>query len=204
MADTLYIQQSDFNFIGQVAKHCDLPKLDIAIAEAQTFDLEDLFCPNWPILEAIILEVDTYIANTDPGKIEPENYEDKYSLVYGGTFIRNEVSRKNLGLKKTLTYYAYSRYVILNGFTDTPSGLVSKSNDFSIPKTLKELTQFADKYRSMGFASFKTNIEFLCVKKDIFTTFTYGDLCAEYGCDTDCIGGNTKGTGIRGSIIRKN
>jgi hypothetical protein len=204
MADILYINKDDFNYIGQVAKHCDLPKLDIAIAEAQLFDLEDLFCPNWPVLEGIIQEVDDYIADTDPEKIEPVNYESKYALVYGGTFVIKGITRKNLGLKRTLVYYAYSRYVVLNGFNDTPGGQVSKSNDFSIPKTLKELTQFADKYRSMGFASFKTNIEFLCFKKDIFTTFTYGDLCSEYGCDTECIGANTKGTGIRGSIITKN
>ena len=213
--DNIILTQEDFNYIGQVAKHCDLPKLSIASSEAQDFDAAELFCPNWEYLAEIIAEVKAYEVALaayeleeepagDP-PIEPDNYAEKVLLVYGGTYEdKRGINVKQIGLIRTLTYYAYARYVILNGFSDTPNGLVSKSNDFSIPKSLKELEMFADKYRSMGFAGVKSNLKYLCFKSDIFTNFIPGDSCKEFECGTeDCERTNTKGTGLRGSNIMK-
>lgn len=213
--ENIILSAADFSFIGQVAKHCDLPKLSIASSEAQDFDAAELFCPNWEALAEIIEEVKAYEvalaayeALEEPAgdpPVEPENYADKVLLVYGGTYEDGRgIKVKQIGLIRTLAYYAYARYVVLNGFNDTPSGAVSKSNDFSIPKSLKELEMFADKYRSMGQVGVKSNLKYLCFKRDIFTTFIPGNLCTEYDCGTeDCERTNTKGTGLRGSNITK-
>ena len=54
------INQSDFDCIGQVAKHCDLQKLCVAINEAQDFDLSELFCDFWNEILEINNELKAY------------------------------------------------------------------------------------------------------------------------------------------------
>lgn len=208
------IVQSDFDCIGQVAKHCDNEKLCIAIAEAQEFDLAELFCGFWDDIIAIWDELLAYDAaviacELDPDcetpPTPPENLEQKRALICGGEYTGcNNNVRKQRGVKRILVYYAYSRYLVLNGFTDTPSGAVRKTNDFSIPTPLKETQSFADKYRTMGYETFKKVRSFLCVEKDIFTTFESVD-CEPCGCGGKCSGETkAKGYGLRSSIITKN
>lgn len=89
---------------------------------------------------------------------------------------------------------------MVNGINDTPSGMVSKTNEFSIPKTQKELDQIADMYRSMGFSIFNDSKNFLCGNRTIFTDF---NDCKGCGCEK-CNGGTkAKGYGIRGQNITK-
>lgn len=38
-----YLSRNDFIDIGDIANHCDLNKLSIAINEASEFDLDELF-----------------------------------------------------------------------------------------------------------------------------------------------------------------
>jgi len=47
------ITKNDFNGIGQVANHPDLTKLEIAINEAVTFDLPELFSSFWETIRQI-------------------------------------------------------------------------------------------------------------------------------------------------------
>jgi hypothetical protein len=178
------IVQSDFNCIGQIAKHCDLPKLCIAIEEAKIFDLNGLLC------DEMYLDI-----NENWSVFLYEN------LINGGEFIGcNDKKSFHLGIKKVLIYYAYSRYILLNGFNDTANGMVQKTNEFSIPTPLKELQAFADKYRNMGFSAWRGVERYLCKNKYIFNKFSSENCKCE--C-TECDPHTTKITGFKSQIISK-
>lgn len=184
----IQIIQADFNLIGQLAKHCDLDKLEIAVEEAILFDFAPLLCDLF-------------------GDVE-ENWDDTndnfYDLINGSKYTGcGGKKRSHIGLKKVLLYYAYARYVVLNNFNDTPNGHVTKTNDFSIPKPLKELEMFADKYRSMGYAAWKGTQAFLCREKDNFPEFKLID-CSACDCGSDdCSDGRVKGYGFKGKNISR-
>lgn len=207
------VEKADFACIGQVAAHCDNEKLCIAISEAQEFDLAELFCSFWYDIIAIWEELEAYDASviaceenpdcTTP-PTPPEDLETKRALICGGEYVGcNDTVRKHKGIKRILVYYAYSRYLVLNGFTDTPSGSVRKTNEFSLPTPLKETQSFADKYRTMGYESYKKTLGFLCANKEIFTTFDSCG-CEPCGCGGNCKGSTkVKGYGMRSSTITK-
>lgn len=195
------LQPSQYNCIGVVAKHCDLNKLCIAENEATTYDLSELFCDYWLDIEAINNEVIAYENN--PELPIPDNYELKKQLLEGGFYLDcSEKLRPFEGVYNILARYSYSRYIVLNGFSDTPNGMVQKTNDFSIPKTLKELEQFADKYRDMAKISFERTVRYICQNNEIFNySHCPIDKC---GCGSDrCGSTKAKGYGLKSRNINK-
>jgi len=190
------ITKNDFNGIGQVANHPDLTKLEIAINEAINFDLPELFSSFWETIRQIDHELKTKQAH------EIDQYEVKENLINGGVYIGcNNNEKTHLGVKKTLAYYTYARYSVLNSFNDTPVGNVAKSGDFSLPKPLKELEQFADKYRNMGYVSALKTLDFLCHNKAVFSGAE--SLCKPCNCSEIDGEIKTKGYGISGAIVTK-
>lgn len=217
------ITQADFNCIGQVAMHCDTAKLCTAINEAVNFDLSELFCGFWEDILGHFTTVEEYdetyaaylvalaACEADPecdtppvAPIEPENYDLIKSLLCGGYFEGcGGQRRQHFGIKRIVVYYAYARYLLINGLSDTPGGIVRKTNEFSIPTPLKEIEVFADKYRTMAYQSYKKTIGFLCVNKAMFENFNSKD-CKGCGCGAAACGGTkAKGYGVQSSIIRK-
>lgn len=197
------LQPQQYSYIGILAKHCDLSKLCVAEKEASNFDLSELFCDFWSEIEAIESEIRLYDLSIDPLKVIPVNYTEKKSLLNGGYYLGcDDKNRPFEGVYTILAYYSYSRYVILNGFSDTPNGLVQKTNEFSIPKSLKELEQFASKYRDMGKTSFERTVHFICKNSEIFDY----EHCPANGCgcgSTKCGGTKAKGYGFRTFNINK-
>lgn len=207
------IEQSDFDCIGDVAKHCDLKKLCIAINEASDFDMPDMLCDFWAQGLAIIEEVKEYQAaviacEADPEcvtpPVVPDNYDEKILLVCSGSFTAcNGRVKSQHGLVRAWVYYAYSRYIVLNGFNDTPNGQVQKTNEWSIPKPLKEVQSFADKYRSMAYETLKKVLQYARTEDTIFTELPLPEKLSckcGGGCDTS---EGTKGYGSRSRIITK-
>lgn len=197
------LQSNQYNCLGIIAKHCDTSKLCIAENEASNFDLAELFCDFWVEIEAIAIEVQAYDNAPEPKPEQPANYEEKKSLLEGGNYTDcSDKLRPFEGIYKTLAYYSYSRYIVLNGFSDTPNGLVQKTNEFSIPKSLKELEMFADKYRNMGKISFERTQRYICQNTEIFDyTHCPKDKC---GCGSEkCGGTKAKGYGLRSRNVSK-
>lgn len=187
------LQQSDFSCIGNVAKHCDNEKMCIAENEAIIFDVAQLFCDTWDEIEQIFKEV-------NEGSLDA----DKLNLINGGVYLGcNGKNKKHNGVRDLLAYYSYSRYVIINGYSDTATGLKQKTDSFTIPIPLKELEQFADKYRNMGLTIFNQIENYLCKSKDIFTWHNGNCNC---GCESGNCEGQTKnkGFGFKSSNITKN
>ena len=207
--------QNDFNCIGIVAKHCNLDKLCIAENQAEEFDVSQLYCNNWLDILDIWNEIIDYRTDLaiceaeappciDP-PIEPEDYALKVTLIEGGLYTNcADKTAKQQGVKRVLVYYSYARYKILSGDNDTASGTVSKTNEFSIPKTQKEIEQIADQYRNMGLISFENTIKFLCANKTVFTWFTNGcEYKCDCDCDNDCGGTKARRYGLRSTNISK-
>lgn len=179
---------NDFSCVGQLADHYDIPKLCIAITEAQDFDLGKLFCSFW---------IDV-IDNMD------NQNELWINLLNGGSYLGcTGNKRRHHGIKRILVYYAYSRYILINGFNDTANGIVQKTNNFSMPTPIKELQAYCDKYRTMAYDSYKTTIDFLCINKDYFKGF-HSKECKQCGCGNTCQSQTkAKGYGLKASIIKK-
>lgn len=208
------ITQVDFACIGDVATHCDNKKLCIAIDESAIFDMSQLFCDNWNALLAIISEVYQYqeayalymeelaACEANPNcttppiqPMEPDDYTAKLNLVCGGAFTGcNGKELHHLGLVRAWVYYAYARYVLINPYSDTANGLVQKTNEFSLPVPMKEYQQVADRYRTMGFETYKLVAQ--AVKNSGLVDN------AQCGCGY-CGQTKAKGYGIQSSIIRK-
>lgn len=209
------LTRKDFECVGQVAMHCDETKLNIAICEASDNDLYNLFCDTWADIEQWNDEVTEYrklLAEYEKcvesgGEdcevpLIPENYEEKVLLLYGGTYENCNGKKKMFkGVKNILANYAYARYLLINEFNDTPVGNKVKTNDFSMPKSLKELENFADKYRSIGYTEFERTIGYMCYEKEVFN-FSH-KLCK--GCSCGNCEGHTenKGYGLKMKNISK-
>lgn len=206
----ILLKDNDFECVGVMAKHCDLSKVCVAEDEAISFDLMELFCGSWEDILAIWIEVDAYLAALAACTIDPDcervpvpnDYATKYALIYGGFYEACGGKKiKSEGVKKMLVYYAYSRYIIINGFNDTPNGMVSKNNEFSIPKSGKELESFSEKYRNMGYTSFKRIRGFICNNTGLVESFTDCPTCT---CGGGCKGGTiNKGFGLKSRVIKK-
>ncbi len=182
------LNRNDFFAIGQVAKHCNLPKLEIAVNEAVLFDLKPLLCD-------LFYEVDENWNSED---------EDWTNLMKPLTFDGcNDKKRSHQGLKNVLVRYAYARYLLKNRSDDTPNGSVTKNNEWSIPKPFDEIKQESNQYRNMGLDLFKEVEMYICLNKDVYETSNFD--CSGCGCNGSC-GSKTKikGYGIKGSnIVRK-
>lgn len=181
------ITQSDFTQIGQIAKHCDLDKLDIAINEAIIFDLKPLLC-------SLFFDVDANWSDTEGiwfDLIQPKEFTGC-----------NEKPQSHEGLKNVLVRYAYARYTILNSLNDTPNGGVTKNNDWSIPKPFNDLKQISDRYRSMAYELWKEVEAYICLNIESYEDANFD--CKPCGCNGKC-GSKTKskGYGIKGSNISK-
>lgn len=188
------LTQSDFDRIGQVAKHCNLEKLNIAIQQAVLLDLKPLLC-----------NLFNEVAEAWDGVVDPSGISQQmYDLINGGKFVNcRGYTEEQLGLKGILAYYSYARYLMENQADDTPNGLVSKNSEWSIPKPLAEVERISDHYRNMGRQLYKSVEQYIYMNKDLFDGYCYEN----YACDCNgCCGlePSNKGYGLRSKTIRKN
>lgn len=178
----------DFDCIGDVALHCDLKKLCIAVDEALQFDIIPLFC--YDFVKEILENFDS----------EEKKWK---SLIGCGNYEWNGRSFWNMGFKRVWVYYAYARYLLINQMNDTANGTVRKNNEFSLPTPLKEVTDFSNKYRLMGREAYESVKAYLCRMKADFEKFDDCGCPKECGCEGACsCGGRTKKlTGMRFKTI---
>lgn len=195
-----------FESVGQVAKHCNFEKMKIAIDEAWQFDLLPLICPyendfitHW--FEGMAGDFNSDF-NQDfsitPIPFSSPLWED---ILEGSSFTNCSGDIKSqVGARKILAYFAYSRYVVINEFDDTPNGAVTKKNDFSIPKDEKTIRNYSDRYQNMAMVLFKDFESFLCLNG-----FTRLKGCAGCGCNGSCGKSypRTRGWGLNSENISK-
>ncbi len=181
------LNQQDFTCVGQLATHCDNAKLCIAVDEARIFDMQPLLCELFPEV------VEHWDDETEPWS----------TVINGGTYTGcGGKQREMLGVKRVFTYFAYARYVMLNGWNDTPNGSVQKTNQWSIPKPLAEVESYSNKYRGFGFKAWKGVENYLCLNREEFPNFN-PKACKGCGCNEGCEGSSNKGYGSRARNLTK-
>lgn len=200
------VTQEDFACVGDIAVNCDQKKLCIAINDAMDFDLRPLLCDFFNEAFAVWDEVQAYqdavkACEEDPEcetpPVEPVNYAEKLMLICGGDFYGcNSATNHHLGLKKLLLYYSYARYLPKNGYNDTPTGVMVKTNEFAMSAPLKEVQAIADEYRTKGYETFKGLASFICANHSLFNSSS----CTCGKCDRNP---KAVGYGVSGSIIKK-
>ena len=180
MSDFIYLQATDFNCVGIVTKSCDNAKLNIAIDESKEFDMEPIFC--YDFLDDILKKwSDLPESNLSE---EQQNYKD---LIYGSTYLyANGKSKKHLGIKRLWTYYAYAKYVVINAHNDSPNGLTTKQNDWSMPVPLKEINSISARYSNMAKETLINIKEYLCLNKEKFSKFDDCECRLQCGCTGTC------------------
>jgi len=182
------IDKTDFDCIGYIVNHCDYKKLNLAICEAEEFDMPDLFCGLWNDIKA-------HWSDTS-GKW--------FDLINGADFTDcANVKHHFKGVKSILAYYAYSRYLFINRTNDTATGQKLKTDQFSMPVPLEEIKMQADKYRRFAQIEYNRLEAYLCLNKDLFQNFN-SRKCKSCGCNGLC-GNNydSKGYGYNSHVITK-
>lgn len=74
------------------------------------------------------------------------------ALLDGGVYAYDGDNYENPGLKKTLSYLSYARYSILANAQSTPTGFVTKSNQYSDPISGAQLTRITKQNESAANA----------------------------------------------------
>ena len=197
MSDFIYLQATDFNCVGIVTKSCDNVKLNISIDESKEFDMEPIF--RYDFLDDILKKWSDLPENTLTE--EQQNYKD---LIYGSTYLdANGKTKKHLGIKRLWTYYSYAKYVVINAHNDSPNGLTSKQNDWSMPVPLKEINTISARYSNMAKETLVNIKEYLCLNKEKFPKFDDCVCSLQYGCIGACDGKPKRISGFKFRSVSK-
>lgn len=127
----LLINKNDFKEYKQISKGKDVELIEQYIQEAQDLDLKEIVCREfyYDILK----------------NFQQPEYQ---KLIHGETYTDsegNEIEYK--GIKAVLVYFAYARYILRGHITDTPFGMVQKTNEFSQPVSSAEKREVRDRSR---------------------------------------------------------
>lgn len=178
--ETLLIEKSDFDCVGQVAKHCSWNDLCIYIREQQNLYL-------LPKIGYCLFS--KLMAN-------PED-EDIQKLLCGGEYTGcNGIVKYQFGLKRVLAHATYAAYVYRHGFQDTSVGVVQKLNDNSLPAPLSELKSIKNEHYTNASLYFEGVKDYICtiknneLLKDCFCEGSFANLI-DYGNFIDSINCNS-------------
>ena len=170
MLKTKYITLQDFEIV-EVANHCDYTKLNISINEALSFELPEILCEYYELVK---------------DAFEAENPTKEQTLILeGATYSCGRVTKRYLGAKDMLVYYSYANYLMNSVMNDTGLGFVKKTDQYSLPTPYKDVKEFVNKNRNMGFAIVKQLKEYLCHVPNLTTS--YG---LKLDCHCGCADGN--------------
>lgn len=149
--ENIWIDKSDFDCIGQVAKHCDWDQLCVFIREQK-----NLF---------IIPKIGYCLV-----KIIDANPSDEtvQKLLCGGEYEKPDGTPGYFfGLKRVLTHASYAAYIFRHGMVDTPFGVVQKLNQDSLPTPLNELRSIKNEHYNNALLYMDDFKAFLDTFKDV-------------------------------------
>jgi hypothetical protein len=158
----LLINKNDFKEYKALSKGRSIDIIEQYILEAQDLDLKDIICREFffDILKNNQLPVYQKL-------IHGETYTDAAG---------NDIEFK--GLKAVLAYFAYARYIMTGHITDTPFGMVQKTNDNSTAITSTEKRDVRDRCRIDAMTYWKECEIYL---KEKIADFPKWKDCAECG-----------------------
>jgi len=156
---TLLINRTDITPYAQVALHSrDEAMLQPHILAAQNVDVK-------PALGEVLYT--DMVANS---------LQEKYRLLLDGGSYTNDNSEVITfqGLKAALACFTYARYMLSKNAVDTPFGMVSKTNEYSVQTDTKLLLSIASDKRSEGSAYLNECLNYIRLKENLFPLFVRG------------------------------
>lgn len=195
MLEPLLIDQSDFDCVTQVARHCDWDQLSMFIREQQNLSLLPKIgaC----LFDKLLSYCQGYSIKGDIGSCGQEERDVIKHLFIGGRYLAcdGKTIKMHFGLKRVLVHWAYGAYIYRHGIVDTPFGPVQKINQDSVPIDLKELSKVNIENRSNAEFYFEMTRDFLCSIKDCeaIKDCNICDCIKDCRCNTCCnkINGST-------------
>lgn len=109
------------------------------------------------------------------GETNYANLLNEFEYTYDG------VTYKNPGLKKVLSIYAYSRYILFGSFTDTAFGFVQKSNQDSTPVGDSQKRNIYTQERNTAFNYWREVEKYLSRKKEDYPLWNSGSCAPKRG-----------------------
>lgn len=158
MAYNYLISISDFAEIRNISTNVnDATRLKQFIKEAQELDIKPVFG------EEMYYD------------LMKNSSQTKYSeLLAGKDYTYNNYNYSFIGLKTIIVYYAWARFIENDNIKSTPTGFVTKTNEFSDPIPYKSIAQQADQARSAAYAYIQDMNMFLSRNNTTYTLFGVG------------------------------
>lgn len=136
MAYKYLITSADFVNVREISSNVAMTaRLNPYIQEAQEFDIK-------PILGEVM-----YF------DLLKNSSETNYSnLLAGKEYIYENYTYQFIGLKTIIAYYAYARFIQNDQIKSTPTGFVTKTNEYSERITKSEIDRIVSQAESAAFA----------------------------------------------------
>lgn len=168
--------------VADVAQDCDLTKINEAINQAIEFDLSDLLC-------GLFFDVEKYLRD-----ITEDPSEDIKNLLEKHYFDDCNGTKYHLGLIHVASLFAYARYVQINAYHDSHSGITHKRADWANFTSGKELTNYANPYFQQAKSAFRNVAAFICANRKDYKRFDFSNCVSSCGCSNSCTGEDNNNT----------
>lgn len=171
-----YLNRIDFYNVVDLAAHCDVRKLNIAINTAVNIDLQKILCELFSFTFKVLEKED---------RTELEN-----KIVNGGSYKCGNNEKFFLGTKQIVIYYSYANYLANSYANDTGLGFKQKTDSYSLPVPKKEVDSFSIQNRNIGYEIIKQYKDFLCHHATELKDYEL--VLKDCDCGCGCSGSNCK------------
>ncbi len=112
--------------------------------------------------------------------VKNRNDANYLRLLDGDEYTYNNVTYFFQGIKKALVHYSYARYALRSGATDTATGLVVKTTEFSQPLDEKAVARESEYHRNLAVAALNDCVDFIVRNKSDYPLY-YSANCDDRG-----------------------
>lgn len=180
------ITVQDLRKVGDVAQDCDLRKVNEAIEQALEFDLSELLC-------GLFFDVEKYL------RTDEEAPEDIANLINRTYFDACNGRMYHVGLRHVVSLFAYSRYLRINQYHDSHSGMTVKRADWADIIGKNDLKNYANPYFQQAKQAFKNVELYICRNKEKYKRYNFSN-CVACSCGKCSDNSNTR-SGFSASVI---
>lgn len=170
------IEKSDFECIGQVAKHCNWDHLCVFIREQTNL---------WLIPKVGYCLIKQITENQESEIIK--------NIWCGSEYECNGKTKVHFGLKRVLIHASYGAYIFRHGYIDTAVGVVQKINQDSVAAPINELKSIMNEH-------YKNAEIYLDMVKDYICSIKNEEIikdCIQFDCKNCGCGSENNKTDIQ-------
>lgn len=183
------ITVQDLRKVGDVAQDCDLRKVNEAISTAIEYDLSELLC-------GLFFDVERYLRGDE---VIPERIEKLLNKTY---FDDCNGEKYHLGLIHITSLLAYARYVQINAYHDSHSGITQKRSDWANFTSNNELKNYSHPYFNQAKQAFKEVQNYICKNRDLYKRYDFSKCASKCGCSSNCNNNQSTRNGFEATLIK--